>query len=135
MTVQFRERYDDRQAVAADAQELIDRASSIENFMRRRQFDARARRDWGDLRLDLDQLARYYKVSWRSDAWINSQRADQSGYAANRLTGTYRLDQSRSDNPATVADRVTRGLPGGEQQRRHNVILRALLGKPLSAKF
>ena len=68
-TARFRERYDDRQAVAADAQELIDCASSIDNFMRRRQLDARARRDWGDLRLDLDQLARYYKVSWRSDAW------------------------------------------------------------------
>jgi hypothetical protein len=55
--------------------------------------------------------------------------------AANRLTGAYRLDRARSDNPATVADRMSRGLPGGEQQRRSNVILRALLAKPLSAKF
>ena len=78
------------------------------------------------MRLDLDQLARYYKVSWRSDAWVNSQRAGLGGYAANRLTGAYRLDQARCDDPATVADRVTRGLPGGEQQRRHNVILRRL---------
>jgi hypothetical protein len=78
-TVWFRERYDDRQAVAADAQELIDCASSINSFMRRRRLDARSRLDWGDLRLDLDQLARYYKVSWRSDAWINSQRAGQGG--------------------------------------------------------
>ena len=41
----FRERYDDRQAVAADAQGLIDCASPIDNFMRRRRLDARARRD------------------------------------------------------------------------------------------
>ncbi|HEX5082715.1 MAG TPA: hypothetical protein VFY40_11755 [Blastocatellia bacterium] len=75
----FRERYDDRQAVAADAQGLIDCASPIDNFMRRRRLDARARRDWGDLRLDLDQLARYYKVSWRSDAWINAQRVGPGG--------------------------------------------------------
>jgi hypothetical protein len=40
--------------------------------MRRHQLDAQARRDWGNLRLDLDQLARYYKVSWRSDAWVDS---------------------------------------------------------------
>ena len=78
-TAWFRERYYDRQAVAADAQGLIDCASPIDNFMRRRRLDARTRRDWGDLRLDLDQLARYYKVSWRSDAWINSQRAGQGG--------------------------------------------------------
>ena len=55
--------------------------------------------------------------------------------AANRLTGAYRLDQARSDNPATVADRMSRGLPGGERQRRRNVILRSLLAKPHSAKF
>jgi len=85
--------------------------------MRRHQLDARARRDWRNLRLDLDQLARYYKVSWRSDTWVNSQRAGLGGYAANRLTGAYRLDQARCDDPATVADRVTRGLPGGEHQR------------------
>jgi hypothetical protein len=41
--------------------------------------------------------------------------------AANRLTGAHRLDQARSDNPATVADRVSRVLPGGEQQRRRNI--------------
>jgi hypothetical protein len=75
----FRERYDDRQAVAADAQGLIDCASPIDNFMRRRRLDARTRRDWGDMRLDLDQLARYYKVSWRSDAGIDSRRAGQGG--------------------------------------------------------
>jgi hypothetical protein len=77
--VWFRERYNDRQTVAADAQGLINCASPIDSFMRHRRLDARTRRDWGDLRLDLDQLARYYKVSWRSDAWINSRRAGQGG--------------------------------------------------------
>lgn len=125
-TTRFRERFDTRQASAADAQELIDRASLIDNFMRRRQLDARARRDWSSLRLDLNQLARYYQVSWRPDDWVNSQRTGQGGYAAQHLTGTYRLDQARSDNPETIADRVTRGLSGGEQQRRRNVILRRL---------
>ena len=49
--------------------------------------------------------------------------------AANCLTDAHRLDRALSDNPTTVADRVTRGLPGGEQQRRRNVILRALLNR------
>src|SRR4029450_8651408 len=34
-----RDRYDDRQAVAADAQGLIDCASPIDNFMRHRRLD------------------------------------------------------------------------------------------------
>ena len=36
------------------------------------------------------------------------------------------LHFARSDNPATVADRVTRNLPSGDQQRLRNVILRRL---------
>src|SRR5581483_5612578 len=116
-TAQFRQRFDNRQAVAADAQELIDRASVIDNFMRRRQSDARTQRDWNNLRLELDQLARYYQVSWRADQGADSQRNGQGSYAANRLTGTYRLDQSRSDNPRDVVARVSRGLSDGEQQR------------------
>jgi hypothetical protein len=122
-TAQFRERFDNRQAVAADAQELIDRASLIDNFMRRRQLNVRAKRDWDNLRVDLNQLARHYQVSWRSEAWANAQ---PGGYTENRLTGTYRLNQARSDNPATVADRVTGNLPGKDQQRFRNAILRRL---------
>ncbi len=49
-----------------------------------------------------------------------------SSYVANRLTGTYRLNQARSDNPATIADRVTRNLPGGEQQRLRNAVMQRL---------
>lgn len=116
-TARFRERFDNRQAAAADAQALIDRASPIDSFMRRRQLDARSQRDWDSLRLDLDQLARHYQVSWRADEVATSPRYGQGGNAANRLTGTYRLDQSRSDDPGTVINRVSRDLPEGAQQR------------------
>jgi outer membrane lipoprotein SlyB len=44
----------------------------------------------------------------------------------NRLTGTYRLNEARSDNAATMADRVTRDLPGRDQQRLRNTIMRRL---------
>jgi YMGG-like Gly-zipper len=43
----------------------------------------------------------------------------------NRLTGTYRINQARSDNAATTADRVTRDL-GRDQQRLRNAIMRRL---------
>jgi len=125
-TARFRERFDNQQAVAADAQELIDRASLIDNFMRRGQLAVRAQRNWDNLRLDLDQLARYYQVSWRSDQEANSQRNGQGGDSENRLTGTYRLNQSRSDNPGVAVDRVTRSLPGGEQQRLRSAVMRRL---------
>ena len=63
------------------------------------------------------------KYDWRGN-WYNSGGGGGS-YVTNRLTGTYRLNQARSDDPATVADRVTRNL-GGEQQRLRNAVLRRL---------
>jgi hypothetical protein len=44
----------------------------------------------------------------------------------NRLTGTYRLNPARSDNAATTADRVTRDLPGRDQQRLRNAVMQRL---------
>ena len=69
---------------------------------------------------------RYRNVSnirydWRGD-WYSSG----GSYVTNRLTGAYRLNQSRSDNPATVADRVARNLPGGDRQRLRNSVMRRL---------
>jgi hypothetical protein len=59
---------------------------------------------------------------WRGDWFSSGSRS----YAANRLTGTYRLDQGRSDDPATTADRVTSNLPRGQQQRLRNAVMRRL---------
>lgn len=61
--------------------------------------------------------------SWRGN-WYSSGAGINN--VTNRLTGTYRLNQSRSDNPAAVADRVTRGLPGEEQERLRNIVIRRL---------
>ena len=54
------------------------------------------------------------------------RRAFENGYntelgitynSTSRLTGTFRLDSSRSDNPRDVADRATRSLAADQQQR------------------
>jgi hypothetical protein len=62
------------------------------------------------------------QYDWRGDWFSSGSRS----YAANRLTGTYRLDQGRSDDPATTADRVTSNLPRGQQQRLRNAVMRRL---------
>lgn len=61
----------------------------------------------------------------RADFEVGRGRSSGS-YVTNRLTGTYRLNQARSDSPTMIADRVTRNLQGGEQQRLRNSILRRL---------
>jgi YMGG-like Gly-zipper len=54
---------------------------------------------------------------WRGD-WLNAE--------TNRLTGAYRLNRGRSDDAGATADRATRTLPRGEQQRLRNAIMRRL---------
>jgi hypothetical protein len=44
----------------------------------------------------------------------------------NRLTGTYQLNQGRSDNVDAIADRATRDLPRGERQRLRDAVKRRL---------
>ena len=61
------------------------------------------------------------RYDWRGD-WYNSGRRA----VANRLTGTYRLNSARSDNAATMAGRVTRNLPAGQQERLRTAVTRRL---------
>jgi hypothetical protein len=58
-------RFKDHKSVASDVQTVLDRASRIERFMHRQRFrNGKAERDWSTVRLDLDQLAQAYNVTW-----------------------------------------------------------------------
>jgi hypothetical protein len=48
------------------------------------------------------------------------------GRGRSNLTGTYRLNTSLSDNTSTLADQVTRSMPGRERPRLRNQILQRL---------
>lgn len=121
----LRNRFDTRQSTAADAQEVLNRASFIDNFLRRHPLDTRTRNSWSVLRADLDQLARAYSVSWQQATRAyppTTPGNNRYPYSANRLTGTYRLDVSRSDDPRDAAERVTRNLPASNRDRLLNAI-------------
>jgi hypothetical protein len=108
---QFRDRYSRRLAVAADVQNILQKASPVDGFMSRNRLNTQVQNDWASVRTDLNALANAYGVSWQ---W---NRQTRQGYNSNsRLTGTFRLDSSRSDSPRDVADRVTRNLSNTERQ-------------------
>jgi hypothetical protein len=110
----LRERFDRRQSSAVDAQEVLNRAAAIDDFLRRRPLDGRTQRSWSNLRLQLNQLARAYSVSWP----VRSRVSAVIGPAtASRLTGTYRLDPTKSDDPREAAERATQTLPYNDRQR------------------
>ena len=126
----LRVRFNQRQAVAADVQEVLNRGAAINDFMLRNRLRARVQSDWLALRQDLDELARIYGVSWNWNTTSPYPPIGQGtgvgtgvgvgiggGYAANRLTGTFRLDPSRSDDARDAAERATRSLPYSQRQR------------------
>ena len=122
-TNQLRDRFNSRQAVAADVENVLRQATYIDSFMRRNRLGARPERDWASLRVDLNELARLYNVAWRWDTTTNpttnypSNNYPQVNTASNRLTGTYRLDATRSNDARAIADRATRSLPYRNRQR------------------
>lgn len=126
---QLRSRFDRRQAVAADAQLVLDRATLVENFMRRSQLGGQADIDWSTVRNDLNDLATAYGLRWRGNGRNNPNGGynDNGGYGNDRrnggyntdarLTGTYRLDASRSDDPRTQAQNAVRSVRYSDRQR------------------
>jgi hypothetical protein len=133
--VRLRERFDQRQSTAADAQDVLNRAALVDRFLTGRNIrNAAVLRSWTNLRTDLNQLASVYNLRWPtiSETYPNNTYPNayptntypnnnypNAGptYGASRLTGTYRLDPSRSDDPGQAADRATQSLAYGDRAR------------------
>jgi YmgG-like glycine-zipper protein len=127
---QLRVRFDQRQSTAAEAQEVLNRAALIDrNLTERTGRTTAITNSWATLRLDLDQLASVYGLSWGTvGQTYPPNNYPGTGYGTSRLTGTYRLDASQSDNPAQAADRATQSLSVTERNR-----LRSLLAARLES--
>jgi len=137
----LRDRFRQRQDVATDVSEVLNKAALIDRFMGRNRLTSNAEQTWTDLRSDLDQLARYYDVSWRWDSGYPGPGNDRGrgevgpgrGRFANRLTGTYTLDPARSDKVGRTARIATRGMSTEEQQRLRDMITRRLAAPEMIA--
>ena len=131
----LRERFDARQSTSADAQDVLNRAARIDVFLNRHSVDARSRNQWSLLRADLNQLASTFNVSWPRTSstyprYRNTNPPNGNPQFANRLTGTYRLDTSRSDDARNAADRATRDLAPSERRRLIDAITPRLEAPP-----
>jgi hypothetical protein len=100
----------------------LQKASLINGFMTRNRLNRTVQNDWATLRGDLNTLAGAYNLSAN---WQNS--APQAPDSLNhRLTGTFRLNSARSDNPREVAERAIRNLPDSERQDVYDQIMTRL---------
>lgn len=126
-TDRLRDNFNSRRESVRDVEDVLNRGRMINDFMSRVRFrSGNAQSDWNLLRTDLSTLARIYNVSWNWDVQNNGPVYGQNGQnnptygvgnSRNRLTGTYRLDTSRSADARDAAERATRSLPSADRQR------------------
>ena len=136
-TDQLRSRFNARASVAADVENVLRQATYIDDFVRRQRLPLRAQNSWTTLRGDLNQLASAYSVAWNWDVRSLPAYGDTTAGGGvigdrrevrqtMRLTGTFRLDPTQSDNATTVAETAVRNLPFGERARVREQLLRRL---------
>ncbi len=122
-TDQLRIRFDASQLAAADVRHLLDQAKPLDDFMRNNSLADRARSDWATLRTDLNTLGSAYNVA---PNWGNSSPSQSGTTGPNRLSGTFKLDSSRSDNPRDKVQRATQNLNSSARQEVAGQILARL---------
>ncbi len=60
----LKQKFDARETVSSDVQDILNRASYINGFMERNRLSTVVQRSWANVKTDLNTLARYYTVSW-----------------------------------------------------------------------
>jgi uncharacterized protein YcfJ len=122
-TAQLRNQHNARQPVAGDVERMLAVARPIDTFMRSNQLTSRAQTDWSTLKNELNTLAGAFNISAN---WQDGNQAPTQYNSNSRLTGTYRLDSSRSDNPRDVTNRATQNLPSNQRQAVYDRIIARL---------
>lgn len=116
-TDSLKNNFTSRRSSADDVQDVLNSAAVIDNFMRNNRVNTGAQNQWNTIRSDLNTLAGYYRVNWNWNNNSNYPNNNQNyptypnnrrGFDA-RLTGTYRLNTSQSDDVLAVIDRTLSG--------------------------
>ncbi len=119
-TDKLRQNFDSRRSASADVEDVLNRAYYIDGFMRDYRLTTAAESQWRLVRTDLDMLSSYYNVSWK---W--NRQYSPAGTFDTRLTGTYRLNVSQSDDVADIVDRsVANSTANLRDRQRENLIRR-----------
>ena len=63
----LKQRFDSRQSVAADVENVLMKANAINGFLRDYPMNRNVQNQWDNLRTDLNTLSNYYSVSWNWD--------------------------------------------------------------------
>jgi hypothetical protein len=128
-TDQLRNQFDAGRPVQQYVEAALARAIPIDSYMRSNPVTKRAQNDWSTVRRDLNTLAGAYDIA---------ETGQNSGpppmyQPSSHLSGTFRLDPSRSDNPRDLAERATRNLSDSEREDVYGQIMARLESPQLLA--
>lgn len=141
-TDRLKQRFDSRQSTDTDVSDVLTRALYIDRFVTRNRLNYSAQSQWRALRTDLDTLASYYRVSWNWSQQLPPYTAGNypsNNYPTNnypggrldsRLTGTYRLNTTQSDNVGQAIDRTLGRAANTTQEDRMRTNLERRLTSP-----
>jgi hypothetical protein len=133
-TTRLRDRFNSRQSTGTDASEVLTRGLYIDRFMSSNAFTRPAEYQWRSIKSDLDTLASYYRVSWNWNQPLPDNNGGFPGGGRGRfLSGTFRLNQSMSDNVANVIDRSLRTVSYNERDRMRRNLERRLASPEMIA--
>lgn len=115
----FEDKFQRRRENADDVRDVLSAAKSINDFFINKRLAATAERDWASIRTLLERLASNYQVAWNwneGNQTYPNDNTNSNNYPATRsnssnnygLTGTYKLNQSRSEDARDIADRAIR---------------------------
>lgn len=117
-----------------DVIELMRDASTINQFVTNNRVSAEVTNRWKTVRSDLDTLAGYYRMSWNwTDPNYNPTIPGNTGGFGNfdaRLTGTYRLNASQSDNVTAAVNNAIGNSGDATRTERMRRNLERRLGSP-----
>ena len=113
-----------RRFTESEARNVLEPAAFLNSLMANHAFTAAAERDWTMLRQDMDQLASASNIAWN---WNTGPTPGGPIYGGDgELTGTFRLDASRSADVQQAANNATRTLPVSQRQRVYDSLIRRL---------
>jgi len=130
----------ERRSTADNVREVLNRADLINGFVRNNRVSTETQNQWRSITDDLSTLATDYRLTWNVNSsnypnnsnYPNSQNYPNNRYQGfdSRLTGTYRLNSSQSDN---VSDIVARAASNRNNDTDQNNRVRRQLERRLTS--
>jgi len=107
-----------------DVKKVLNSGKSVNDYVSRLRLSANTQNDWKAVRNLLDKLALNYSItwSWKEGEWQSPNQNSGTNSDNSGLTGTYKLDPSRSENIKEIADQaISKSNAQNRDEARQNL--------------